>query len=136
HSCIVLPESIPSGYSDHPEYDTALIAAHGKERAKEILGESRHNTAYLPNLTIKGAIQAIRVAKPISADRTIIESWTFRPKGAPDELLQRNVLYTRLINGPFSMVGNDDLHNYRQIQKGLRSEEHTSELQSRFDIVC
>lgn len=119
HSYDGVHGSIHSGYSGMPEYDKAMIAAHGEERAKEILGDSRHNTAYLPNLTIKGAIQAIRVAKPISADRTIIESWTFRPKGAPDELLQRNVLYTRLINGPFSMVGNDDLHNYRQIQKGL-----------------
>jgi hypothetical protein len=28
-------------------------------------------------------------------------------------------MYSRLINSPFSVVGHDDLHNYRQIQKGL-----------------
>ena len=36
---------------------------------------------------IKGAIQAIRVVRPIAVDKTLIESWTFRLKGAPPELL-------------------------------------------------
>ena len=44
-----------------------------------------------------------------------------RLKGAPDELLQRTVTYNRLINSPFSVVGHDDLHAYRAIQKGLHA---------------
>ena len=82
---------------------------------------ARHNTVYYPNLTIKGAIQAIRIAKPIAADKTLVESWTFRLKGAPPELLQRTTMYNRLINSPFSVVGHDDLHAYRGIQKGLHA---------------
>jgi benzoate/toluate 1,2-dioxygenase alpha subunit len=61
------------------------------------------------------------VARPIAADKTLIESWTFRLKGAPDKLLQRTVMYTRLINSPMSVVGHDDLHAYRSIQEGLRA---------------
>ena len=81
----------------------------------------RHNTVYYPNLTIKGAIQAIRVVKPISADKTLIESWTFRLKGAPPELLQRTAMYNRLFNSPFSEVGHDDLQAYRGMQAGLHA---------------
>jgi benzoate/toluate 1,2-dioxygenase alpha subunit len=113
--------SIHSNYAPIPGYDELMIAAYGEQRAHEILGTVRHNTVYYPSLTIKGAITAIRVARPIAADKTLIESWTFRLEGAPDKLLQRTVMYTRLINSPMSVVGHDDLHAYRSIQEGLRA---------------
>src|SRR6185437_2075236 len=103
------------------EYERGMEQAYGAERARQILGESRHNTVDYPNLTIKGAIQAIRVARPVAVDKTLIESWTFRLVGAPDELLARTTTYSRLINAPTSMVGHDDLHCYRSIQEGLAS---------------
>ena len=111
--------SIHSSYSSIPEYEQAMVRAYGEERAKQILGTVRHNTVYYPSLTIKGAIQSIRVARPLAADSTLIESWTFRLKGAPESLLQRTVMYNRLINSPMSVVGHDDLHCYRSIQEGL-----------------
>jgi hypothetical protein len=82
---------------------------------------ARHNTVYYPSLTIKGAIQSIRVVRPIAVDKTVIVSWTFRLKGAPDKLLERTIIYNRLINSPFSVVGHDDLHSYRAIQSGLHA---------------
>lgn len=111
--------SIHSGYSEIPDYDEAMLAAYGEDRTKEIFSVNRHNTVYYPTLTIKGAIQAIRIARPISVDKTLIESWTFRLVGAPDELLDRTLTYSRLINSPTSVVGHDDLHCYRAIQEGL-----------------
>ena len=111
--------SIHSSYSSIPEYEQAMVRAYGEERAKTILGTVRHNTVYYPSLTIKGAIQSIRVARPLAADSTLIESWTFRLKGAPASLLERTVMYNRLINSPMSVVGHDDLHCYRSIQEGL-----------------
>jgi len=111
--------SIHSSYSSIPEYEQAMVRAYGEERAKQILGTVRHNTVYYPSLTIKGAIQSIRVVRPLAADSTLIESWTFRLKGAPDSLLRRTVMYNRLINSPMSVVGHDDLHCYRSIQEGL-----------------
>jgi hypothetical protein len=100
-----------------------MTEAYGAERAERILSEARHNTVYYPNLTIKGAIQAIRVARPLAVDKTLIESWTFRLGGAPEELLARTTTYSRLINAPTSMVGHDDLHCYRSIQQGLAAGE-------------
>lgn len=121
HSFSGVKFSIHSKYSGVPAYEEAMIEAYGEARAKEILGLTRHNTVYYPSLTIKGAIQAIRVARPIAADKTLVESWTFRLKGAPPELLQRTTTYNRLINSPFSVVGHDDLRAYRGIQEGLHA---------------
>jgi len=111
--------SIHSAYSPIREYEEAMHRTYGEERAQEILGTVRHNTVYYPSLTIKGAIQSIRVARPLAADRTLIESFTFRLKGAPEAMLARTVMYNRLINSPMSVVGHDDLHCYRSIQEGL-----------------
>jgi benzoate/toluate 1,2-dioxygenase subunit alpha len=111
--------SIHSSYSAITDYEEAMKKAYGEERAKQILGTVRHNTVYYPSLTIKGAIQSIRVARPMAADKTVIESWTFRLKGAPAKLLERTVMYNRLINSPMSVVGHDDLHCYRSAQEGL-----------------
>ena len=121
HSFSGVHFSIHSKYSAMPAYDEAMRAAYGDERAAAILGLARHNTVYYPNLTIKGAIQAIRVVKPIAVDKTIVESWTFRLAGAPPEMLQRTAMYSRLINSPFSVVGHDDLQAYRGIQAGLHA---------------
>lgn len=122
HSYTGVNFSIHSAYSSMPGYEDSLRKTYGDERAAKILETARHNTVYYPSLTIKGAIQAIRVARPIAADETIVESWTFRLKGAPDALLARTVMYTRLINSPLSVVGHDDLHAYRAIQEGLHAE--------------
>jgi benzoate/toluate 1,2-dioxygenase alpha subunit len=111
--------SIHSSYSSLVGYEEAMQKAYGPDRAKKILGTVRHNTVYYPSLTIKGAIQSIRVARPLAADKTLIESWTFRLKGAPESVLARTVAYNRLINSPMSVVGHDDLHCYRSIQEGL-----------------
>jgi benzoate/toluate 1,2-dioxygenase alpha subunit len=121
HSFTGVHFSIHSKYRAIPEYDAAMQEAYGAERTAKILGMTRHNTVYYPNLTIKGAIQAIRVVRPLAVDRTLVESWTFRLKGAPPELLQRTTMYNRLINSPFSVVGHDDLHAYRAIQAGLKA---------------
>jgi benzoate/toluate 1,2-dioxygenase subunit alpha len=121
HSYTGVHGSIHSKYSTNPEYERSMIERYGEARAHAILGEVRHNTVYYPSLTVKGAIQAIRVARPIAPDRTLVESWTFRLVGAPDAMLRRTMMYSRLINSPMSVVGHDDLHCYRAIQHGLRA---------------
>ena len=66
-------------------------------------------------------MQNIRVVRPISYNKTIIETFSFRLKGAPDSMLQRTLLYSRLINSNGSMVGPDDQTVYFRIQEGLKS---------------
>jgi benzoate/toluate 1,2-dioxygenase alpha subunit len=122
HSYTGVNFSIHSAYSAIGEYESLMEKTYGVERARAILGEVRHNTVYYPSLTIKGAIQSIRVVRPIGPEQTLIESWTFRLAGAPPQLLRRTLMYTRLINAPTSVVGHDDRHCYRAIQEGLAAE--------------
>jgi phenylpropionate dioxygenase-like ring-hydroxylating dioxygenase large terminal subunit len=149
HSFSGVNFSIHSSYSALGDYEALMRRAYGEERARTILGTVRHNTVYYPSLTIKGAIQSIRVARPLAADRTLIESWTLRLKGAPDVLLERTVTYNRLINSPMSIVGHDDLHCYRAIQEGLAGDgnewvslhrnfdpSEAAELERRGELTC
>jgi benzoate/toluate 1,2-dioxygenase subunit alpha len=113
--------SIHSDYSAVPGYFDKMTAAYGEERAKAILNENRHNTVYFPNIMIKGPIQLLRHFKPIAANKTLVESWTFQLVDAPDMLLERTLMYNRLINAPTSIVGHDDLEMYERAQEGLHS---------------
>ena len=114
-------KSIHSDYSDIPGYQEAMVTAYGEERAHAILSENRHNTIYFPNLTMKGPVQTMRVFKPIAVDKTLVESWTFRLVGAPDLLLERTLMYNRLINAPTSVVAHDDTEVYERAQEALQS---------------
>lgn len=114
--------SIHADYSAVPGYYDQMVAAYGEERAQQILGENRHNTVYFPNIMVKGPIQTLRLFKPIAADRTLVESYTFRLVGAPDLLFERTLMYNRLINAPTSIVGHDDLEMYERAQLGLHAD--------------
>src|SRR5256885_1014479 len=76
--------SIHSDYSAVSGYFDKMTAAYGEARAKAILDENRHNTVYFPNIMIKGPIQLLRQFKPIAANKTLVESWTFQLVDAPD----------------------------------------------------
>ncbi len=114
--------SIHAGYSGIPEYEAAMEKAYGQEKVQEIFSMNRHNTVIYPGFTLKGAIQTIRVVKPIAVNRTVIESWTLRLVGAPDEMLQRSILYCNLINSSGNLVGPDDHEAYHRLQHGLSTE--------------
>ena len=122
HSVLGVNFSIHSGYAQLPGYEAAMQKAHGVERAAAILQRSPQNSVFFPSLSVKGSPQAIRVIRPLAADRTLIEAWSFRALGAPDILFQRAVGYNRLVFSPMSMVAHDDVHLFESIQRGLRAE--------------
>ena len=121
HGHTGVSNSIHAAYSQVPGYLEAMQASYGAERAQEILGNTRHNTTYFPNIMVKGPIQTLRIFKPLAANKTLVESWTFRLVGAPDKMLERTLMYNRLINAPTSVVGHDDHEVYERSQHGLHS---------------
>lgn len=121
HGHTGVSDSIHAEYSPAPGYWESMVAAYGEERAQAIVNDVRHNTVYFPNIMVKGPIQTLRIFKPIAANKTLVESWTFRLVGAPDLLLERTLMYNRLINAPTSVVGHDDLEMYERAQAGLHS---------------
>lgn len=124
HGHTGVSDSIHAAYSDIPGYWDAMVQAYGEERAAQILGDVRHNTVYFPNILVKGPIQTLRQFKPLSAGKTLVESWTFRLVGAPDLLFERSLMYNRLINAPTSVVGHDDLEMYERSQQALHARSH------------
>lgn len=124
HSVLGTHFSIHSGYGALGDYEAALRDALGAERATEVLQRSPQNAVLFPSLSLKSSPQAIRVIRPLAADRTLIEAWAFRVDGAPDLLLQRAVTYNRLVFSPMSMVAHDDLHLFESLQRGLASGDH------------
>lgn len=122
HGHTGVSDSIHAAYSPVPGYWEQMVAAYGEDRAQAIMGDVRHNTVYFPNIMVKGPIQTLRIFKPMAADRTLVESWTFRLVGAPDELLARTCMYNRLINAPTSVVGHDDLEMYERAQQALHAK--------------
>ena len=121
HSYMGGEKSIFSDYNLEKSYLDALTDAYGEHRMREILSFNRHNTTIYPSLAVRDGVQSIRVVRPVSVDTTVIESWVFELAGAPRSLLDRTLLYSRLINAPGSMVGPDDLDCYRRMQQGLSS---------------
>ena len=81
----------------------------------------RRTRCCFPSLAVKGSPQAIRVIRPLAADRTLVEAWSFRAEGAPDLLFERSMTYNRLVFSPMSVVAHDDVHLFESIQQGLRA---------------
>ncbi|MGI9229039.1 MAG: aromatic ring-hydroxylating oxygenase subunit alpha [Gammaproteobacteria bacterium] len=117
--------SIHSAYSPIPGYAESLVARYGADKAKQILSVNRHNTVVYPGFTLKGAITAVRVVKPVAVNKTVIESWVFRQVGAPEELFQRSITYCNLINSHANLVGPDDWEAYHRVQSGLEAGEQS-----------
>jgi hypothetical protein len=62
------------------------------------------------------------VIRPIGVDRTMVEIYSFRLKGAPDSLFERTITYANVVNAPSSNVMPDDIEVYGRAQDGLKSE--------------
>jgi phenylpropionate dioxygenase-like ring-hydroxylating dioxygenase large terminal subunit len=111
------------GVLDTPyAYRAMLEAAHGPARTADILAFTPQNAVLYPSLSIKTSPQALRVLRPLGPDRTVVEAWTFRVRGAPATLLERGLVYNRLVFSPLSVVAHDDLHIFESIQAALGSQ--------------
>ena len=101
------------------EYLSRMKQAYGEQRAEEILSVNRHNTIFYPSVSFQASFQQIRVIRPLSVDRTLVEIYSFRLKGAPEEMYQRTLWYSNVVNSPSSIVMPDDLEVYKRVQEGL-----------------
>lgn len=122
HSALGVSFSTHSNYAQPPGYEEALVAAHGEARTREVLDRAPQNTVLYPSIAIKGAPLVMRVIRPLAADRTLVEAWSFHPEGAPDLLLERAVSYNRLVFSPMSILAHDDVHLFESVQQGLQSD--------------
>jgi hypothetical protein len=104
------------------DHIATLKAAYGHEKTYEILQINRHNTVIYPSCAPHTSFQQLRVIRPVAVDRTMVEMYTFRLKGAPDSLFQRSIKYANIVNSPSSNVMPDDIEVYGRAQEGLASD--------------
>lgn len=119
HSILGTQASIHTGYGALADYETALERAHGSRRAREVLAFSPQNTILFPSIAVKSSPQTLRVIRPLAADRTLVEVWVLRARGAPALLQRRTAMYNRLVFSPMSVVAHDDVHVFETMQRAL-----------------
>ncbi|MEQ8697746.1 MAG: Rieske 2Fe-2S domain-containing protein [Bauldia litoralis] len=113
----------PRGEDDvFKDYVAALEAKKGAKRAEEILSINCHNAVFYPNASVQPSFLQMRVIFPISVDRTRIEMWFFRLKGAPEALFERTITYANVVHSPSSLIRPDDVASYDRIQAGLAAD--------------
>jgi hypothetical protein len=65
--------------------------------------------------------QQLRVVHPVAVNRTVVHTYNFRLKGAPEQMFRNTVSFANTVNGTGSLVLTDDLEIYNRIRMGLSS---------------
>lgn len=119
HSILGTQASLHTGYAALGDYEQALAARHGAERARQVLAFAPQNAIVFPSLALKCSPQVLRVVRPVAVDCTVIEAWALELDGAPDALLERTLHYNRLVYSPMSPVAHDDIQVFETMQRAL-----------------
>ena len=116
------------GYQEHrgddpvtTEYEALVKRKLGEEEGERILARSLHHTVIYPCLSIQSQFQQLRVIKPLGVDRTLMEIWHFRLRGAPQAFQRRNMIIANMVNTPATIISCDDYENWYRAQTGLQA---------------
>jgi len=109
----------------HPafaDYRAALERRLGREGAARILGELRWNSIVYPSGSFMSQFRQLRIVHPLAVDRTVVYAYSFRLRGAPEQMWRDTVAFANVVNGTGSPVLTDDLEVYERTQHGLRAQ--------------
>ena len=109
------------GHPVFDEYRRRLISQVGEADADRILRVTLWNTVIYPNCSFMSQFRQLRVLHPISVDRSVVSTYSFRMKNAPERMFRDTVAFANVVNGTASWVLTDDLEVYERIQKGFSS---------------
>ena len=104
------------------DYIAALEEKKGKAETRRVLEVRRWNSNVYPNLSFMSQFQQLRVVHPIAVNRTVVHTYNFRLKGAPEQMFRNTISFANIVNGTGSLVLTDDLEIYNRIGMGLSSE--------------
>ncbi|HYN12445.1 MAG TPA: Rieske 2Fe-2S domain-containing protein [Burkholderiales bacterium] len=105
------------------EYRKRLINHVGEEEADRILRVTLWNTIVYPNCSLMSQFRQLRIIHPIAVDRSVVYTYSFRMKDAPEQMFRDTIAFANVVNGTGSWVLTDDLEVYERIQRGLSSGE-------------
>ncbi|PYM18065.1 MAG: ribosomal subunit interface protein [Candidatus Rokuibacteriota bacterium] len=112
---------------DHPvfrEYRAALERRLGPERTARVLGELRWNSLVYPSCSFMSQFRQLRIIHPIAVDRTVVHAYSFRLKGAPQQMFRDTIAFANVVNGTASPVLTDDLEVYERVQDALTASRN------------
>jgi hypothetical protein len=82
----------------------------------------RWNSNIYPNVSLMSQFAQLRVVHPIAVNRTVVHTYNFRLKGAPEQMFRNTIAFANIVNGTGSLVLTDDLEIYNRIGMGFSSE--------------
>ena len=103
------------------EYRKKLIQTTNESEADRILRVTLWNTVLYPNCSFMSQFRQLRIIHPVAVDRSIVCTYSFRMKNAPQRMFRDTVAFANVVNGTASWVLTDDLEVYERIQRGLSS---------------
>ena len=103
------------------DYRKRLAAQVGEKQADRILRVTLWNTIVYPNCSFMSQFRQLRIIHPLSVDRSVVYTYSFRMKNAPARMFRDTVAFANVVNGTASWVLTDDLEVYERIQHGLSS---------------
>jgi phenylpropionate dioxygenase-like ring-hydroxylating dioxygenase large terminal subunit len=102
-------------------YRRTLVERHGEDKTAAVLAVDRFNNLVWPTLSVNARFAALRVVRPLAADRTVVEVQCFRLDGAPREMHELTLQFVNLAASPASLIASDDLEIFERCQRGLES---------------
>ncbi len=103
------------------EYRKILIGKVGEREADRILRITLWNTIVYPNCSFMSQFRQLRIIHPLAVDRSVVHTYSFRMKHAPERMFRDTVAFANVVNGTASWVLTDDLEVYERLQRGLSS---------------
>jgi phenylpropionate dioxygenase-like ring-hydroxylating dioxygenase large terminal subunit len=79
------------------------------------------NTILYPNASFMSQFRQLRLIHPITVDRSVVYTYSFRMKNAPARMFRDTIAFSNVVNGTGSWVLTDDLEVYERIQRGFGS---------------
>jgi phenylpropionate dioxygenase-like ring-hydroxylating dioxygenase large terminal subunit len=110
---------------EHPvfaEYRAALERRLGADGTRRVLGVSRWNSIVYPSCSFMSQFRQLRIVQPLAVDRTAVYAYSFRLRGAPEQMFRDTIAFANVVNGNGSPVLTDDLEVYERTQQALGSE--------------
>ena len=103
------------------DYRRRLAGEIGEKEADRVLRVTLWNTIVYPNCSFMSQFRQLRIIHPLAVDRSVVYTYSFRMKQAPERMFRDTVAFANVVNGTGSWVLTDDLEVYERLQHGLSS---------------
>lgn len=106
------------------EYRALMTDAYGPELAREYLTHKRHIAFFYPSVDFHVMANAVRVIQPIAVDKTEVQIWPIKLKGAPEQFSRDALKYVNLSHAAASLGQTDDVEAFERSQRAFETQGH------------